>query len=204
MRNPGAIFYAKGEKVKFSSDLLECSLIDLSLLECPSISVDYLTQNCQNHLKGKNNFNKHCAKEKAIFYLNWLTNERETERGSTPVTEFNNLRFDYGGRESESFNFQRRNHKNWKEFLLRKVQLLLTEDEIRSFSHLVYYIEPFLLWRNQNVKNSTQGVLRDLLMSKHPVGEEIDKNDPSLPKEMQHLKEERVHKIVHYDKTETL
>ena len=36
-----------------------------------------------------------------------------------------------------------------------------------------------------------------LLMSKHPVGEEIDKNDPSLPKEIQHLvKEERVHKIV--------
>ena len=35
---------------------------------------------------------------------------------------------------------------------------------------------------------------RLLLMSKHPVGEEIDKNDPSLPKEIQHLvREERVH-----------
>ena len=46
---------------------------------------------------------------------------------------------------------------------------------------------------------------RLLLMLKHPVGEEIDKNDPSLPKEIQHLvKEERVHKIVHYDKTERL
>ena len=45
---------------------------------------------------------------------------------------------------------------------------------------------------------------RLLLMSKHSVGEEIDKNDPSLPKEIQYLvKEERVHKIVHYDKTET-
>ena len=44
---------------------------------------------------------------------------------------------------------------------------------------------------------------RLLLMSKHPVGEEIDKNDPSLPKEIQHLvKEKRMHKIVHYDKTE--
>ena len=42
-------------------------------------------------------------------------------------------------------------------------------------------------------------------MSKHPVGEEIDKNNPSLPKEIQHLeKEERSHKFVHYDKTEIL
>ena len=46
---------------------------------------------------------------------------------------------------------------------------------------------------------------RLLLMSKHSVGEEVDKNDPSLPKEMQHLvKEERVHKIVHNEKTEEL
>ena len=46
---------------------------------------------------------------------------------------------------------------------------------------------------------------RLLLMSKHPVGVEIDNNDPLLPKEVQHLvKEERVHKIDHYDKTERL
>ena len=47
--------------------------------------------------------------------------------------------------------------------------------------------------------------LRLLLMSKHRVGEEIDKNNPSLPKEIQHMvKEERVHKIAHYDKIERL
>ena len=44
-----------------------------------------------------------------------------------------------------------------------------------------------------------------LLMSKHPVGEEIYKNDPSLPKKVQHLvKKEGVHKIVLYNKTERL
>ena len=44
-----------------------------------------------------------------------------------------------------------------------------------------------------------------LLMSKHPVGEEIDKNNHSLPKEIQHLvKEERLHKVVHCNKTERL
>ena len=47
--------------------------------------------------------------------------------------------------------------------------------------------------------------LRLLFMSKHTVGEEIDKNDPSLPKEIQQLvKEEKKHKIVQYDKTERL
>ena len=46
---------------------------------------------------------------------------------------------------------------------------------------------------------------RLLLMSKHQVGEEIDKIDPSLPKEIQlSMKEERLHKIFHYNKTERL
>ena len=122
LRNLGAIFYAKGEqKVKFLSDLLECSIIDLSSLACPWISVNYFTQSCQNHSEGKNNFNKHCAKEKAIFYFNCLTNERGIDKsGSTLVTEFNNLRLDYGGRESESFSFQRGNHKNGKPIFTEK------------------------------------------------------------------------------------
>ena len=96
LRNPGAIFYAKGEeKVKFLSDLQECSIIDLNSLACPPISVNYFTQNCQNHSKGKNIFNKHCAKEKAIFYFILLTNERGIdESASTLITEFNNLRLD--------------------------------------------------------------------------------------------------------------
>ena len=122
LRNPGAIFYAKvEEKVNFLSDLLECSIIDLNSLACPSISLNYFRQNCQNHSKGKIIFNKHCAKEKAIFYFNLLTNEREIdEGGSTLVTEFNHLRLDYGGREYESFNFQRQNNKNRKPVFTEK------------------------------------------------------------------------------------
>ena len=139
--------------------MLECSVSDLNSLECPSISVNYNKKNCQSHSKGKNHFNKQCAKEKAIFYCNWLTIEREIDdSGSTPVTEFNKLCFDYGGRESESFNFQRRNHKTGNHFLQGKIKFLLTEDEICSFAHLVYYIEPFLQWRTQNVKTLTQSL----------------------------------------------
>ena len=126
--NPGAIFYTKGEeKVKFLSDLLECSIIDLNSLSCPSISVNYFTQNRQNHSNGKEYFQqmqKQVQKNKTIFYFNSLTNERGVdESGSTLVTEFNNLRLDYGGRESESFNFQRQNHKNGKPVFHKKVKL---------------------------------------------------------------------------------
>ena len=68
LRNLGAIFYAKGaDKVKFLSELLECPVIDLNSLGCPSISVNYFTQNCQNHSNCKNNFNKYWAKEKSHF-----------------------------------------------------------------------------------------------------------------------------------------
>ena len=142
--------------------MIECSIIDLNSFECPSISVNYFTQNCQYLSKGKNVFNKHCAKEKAIFYFNWLTNEWGIcESGSTLVTEFNNLRLDYGRREPESFNLQRRNHKKTEnQFLQKKVKLLLSDDEIRSFTHLVYYIEPFFQRGKQNVKNP-ESVLRD-------------------------------------------
>ena len=164
LRNPGAIFYAKGaEKVKFLSELLECPVIDLNSLECPSISVNYFTQNCQNHSKGKNIFNKHCAKEKAIFYFNWLTNERGIdESGGTVVTEFNNLCLDYGDGNLCLSISKDETIKTGNQFLQRKVKLLLTEDEIRSFTHLVY-IEPFLQWREQNVKKSTQGLSSETL-----------------------------------------
>ena len=208
LRNPVAIFYDKGEKkVKFLSDLLECSIIDLNSLACPSISVNYFTQNCQNHSKGKNIFDKHCAKEKAIFYFNWLTIERGIdEGGSALVTEFNNLRLDYG-EENLSLSISKdETIKTGNQFLKRKVKLLLTEDEICSFTHL--YIILNIFSGGESKMSKTQPTVwprRLLLMSKHPVGEEIDKNDPSLTKEIQHMvKEERVHKIVHYDKTERL
>ena len=55
------------------------------------------------------------------------------------------------------------NIKTGNQFLQRKGKLLLTEDEIRSFTHLVYYIEPFLQWRKQNVKNSTQSLSSETL-----------------------------------------
>ena len=53
--------------------------------------------------------------------------------------------------------------KTGNQFLQREIKLLLTEDEICSFTHLVYYIEPFLQWRKQNVKNSTRSLSSEIL-----------------------------------------
>ena len=52
--------------------------------------------------------------------------------------------------------------KTGNHFLQRKVKLLMTEDKTRSFN-LVYYIELFLQWRTQNVKNSTQSLSYETL-----------------------------------------
>ena len=59
LRNMAALFYAKGEeKVNFLSELLECSIIDLNSLECPSKFGNSFKGNCRNHSKGKKNFNE--------------------------------------------------------------------------------------------------------------------------------------------------
>ena len=44
-----------------------------------------------------------------------------------------------------------------------------------------------------------------LLLPKRPTGEEIQKDDPSLPEKIKELvRADRVHKIIHYAKTEGL
>ena len=65
-----------------------------------------------------------------------------------------------GDSYGESFNVQWRNHKIRKPISQRKVKLLLTEDEICSFTHLQYYIELFLQRRMQNVKKLNQESVR--------------------------------------------
>ena len=152
------------EKIKFLPDLLDCSLIDMNSLACPSISVNYFTQNCRNHSKGKNIFNKHFAKEKAIFYFNWLTIREELTKVEAPLSPSSTICALITGDGNLSISISKdETIKTGNQFLQRKVKLLLTEDEIRSFTFLVYYIEPFLQWRKQNVKNSTQSLSSETL-----------------------------------------
>ena len=114
LRNPRAVYYAKGlEKSQLLSELLDSPVIDLNTLECPNISYNFFTVNCRNHSSTQRGvFNNHCAREKTCFYFDWLTNEREIdESGSTLVSEFDYLRIDHEGGDTEPFNLQRRNNK---------------------------------------------------------------------------------------------
>ena len=64
LRNPGAIFYARGEeKVKFLSDLIEGSIIDLNSLACPSISELFYTK-LSKSFKGQKHFQQTLCKRK--------------------------------------------------------------------------------------------------------------------------------------------
>ena len=83
------------------------------------------------------------AREKTCFYFNWfwLTNEGGIgESGSALVSEFDVLRFYHEGRDTEHFNLQRRSNKNGTQTRPKKVRVLLTEEEIRSITHLVFSI----------------------------------------------------------------
>ena len=142
-----------------------------------------------------------------MFYFNWLTNERGIDEVEAPLSPISTISALITGDGNLSLSISKdETIKTGNQFSQRKVKLLLTKDEFRPFNHLVYYIAPFRQCRKQNVKNSTQSLSSETLTGvEHPVGEEIDTNYPSLPKEIQHLvKEERVNKIVHYNKTERI
>ena len=108
LRNPSAVYYAKGlEKSQLLSELLDSPVIDLNTLERPNISYNFFPVNCRNHSSTQRDvFNNPCAREKACFYFDWSTNERGIdESGSTLVSEFDYLRIDHEGGDTEPFNF---------------------------------------------------------------------------------------------------
>ena len=71
----------------------------------------------------------------------------------------------------------------------RKVSVLLTEEEIRSVTHSVFYVEPFIQWRKK-----MPNCQRKSLASETPIDiktsnwlKKVDKNDKMLPEEIQKL-----------------
>ena len=116
--------------------------------------------NCGNHSSTQRGiFKNHCAREKACFYFDWLNNERGIdESGSTLVSEFDYLRLEHKGGDTEPFNLQGEAIKSGTQIRQKKVRVLLTEEEIRSITHLVFYIELSIQWRKQNVGFSTQSL----------------------------------------------
>ena len=164
LRNQGAIFYAKGEEeVKFLSDLLEISITDLNTLACPSISVNYFTLNCQNHSKAKT-FSRNIVQKKRPYSISTdLQMREELTKVEAPLSPSSTICALITGDGNLSLSISKdETIKTGNQFLQRKVKLLLTEDEIRSFTHLVYYIEPFSsVEKAECHKFNPESVLRD-------------------------------------------
>ena len=98
LRIPEAKFYEKvSEKTKLLTELLERPVIDLNDLGCPEILNKKNKTHCSNHFvwqRGEH-LQNHCAREKSIFYFNWLTIERGIDQaGGTIISEFNDLCLD--------------------------------------------------------------------------------------------------------------
>ena len=77
------------------------------------------------------------------------------ESGNSFVSEFDYLRLDHKKGDTDPFKLQGGNNTQIRP---REVRVLLTEEEIRWITQLVFYIERFIQWRKQKVGLSTQSV----------------------------------------------
>ena len=96
LRNPGAVFYAKGkEKTEFLAKYLDRKIENLDDLGCPRVENLYFKNypSCNKHIPHYNSRN-HCALKKTKVFYDWLKNEQQreiSESGDIPITKFNAL-----------------------------------------------------------------------------------------------------------------
>ena len=96
LRNPGAVFYAKGkEKTEFLAKYLDRKIENLDDLGCPRVE-NLCFKNypsCNKHIPHYNSRN-HCPLKKTKVFYDWLKNEQQreiSESGDIPITKFNAL-----------------------------------------------------------------------------------------------------------------
>ena len=84
MRNPKAVYYAKGQK-KFLANVLDCKVINLDLIGCPNFdargNISKIANNCENHYTSRiaaKSLN-HCARRKVNVFFNWLKEQANDE-----------------------------------------------------------------------------------------------------------------------------
>ena len=91
MRNPGAVFYAKGkEKTEFLAKYLDRKVEKLNDLGCPWVEKLFFKNylKCNRHIPHYNSRN-HCASKKSKVFYDWLKNEQQreiNESGDIPIT----------------------------------------------------------------------------------------------------------------------
>ena len=87
MRNPSAIFYAKGkEKTEFLAKYLDRKVENLDDLECPWVE-NFSFKNypsCNRHIPHYNS-NNCCAPKKSKVFYDWLKNEQQREISKSGV-----------------------------------------------------------------------------------------------------------------------
>ena len=79
LRNPKAVYYAKGkEKSEFFSNLLDCKVINLNLIACSKIYArgnnSKIVNICENHYPSRiaRELWNNCARRKRKLLFNWL------------------------------------------------------------------------------------------------------------------------------------
>ena len=100
LRNPNAVFYAKGkEKADFLSNYLDRKVVNLDDLGCPRVEQLYFKNfvNCNKHLPHHNSKN-HYALKKSKAFFDWLKNECQQrasgESGDIHISKFSSLCLD--------------------------------------------------------------------------------------------------------------
>ena len=87
LRNPKAVYYAKGqEKSEFLANLLDCKVFNLDLIGCPKFDDRgnnlKIAKNCENHYPSRTagKLLNHCALRKVNFFFNWLKEQANDEQ----------------------------------------------------------------------------------------------------------------------------
>ena len=100
LRNPNAIFYAKGkEKADFLSKYLDRKVVNLDDLGSPRVEQLYFKNfvNCNKHLPHHNSKN-HCALKKSKAFYDWSKSECQQrasgENGDIHISKFSSLCLD--------------------------------------------------------------------------------------------------------------
>ena len=100
LRNPNAVFYAKGkEKADFLSKYLDRKVVNLDDLGCARVEQLYFKNfvNCNKHLPHHNSKN-HCALKKSKAFFDWLKNECQQrasgESGDIHISKLSSLCLD--------------------------------------------------------------------------------------------------------------
>ena len=162
LRNPGAVFYAKGkEKTEFLAKYLDRKIENLDDLGCPRVENLYFKNypSCNKHIPHYNSRN-HCALKKTKVFYDWLKNEQQreiSESGDIPITKFNALCVD-DSRDDIKISLTRIERIDCSgQIVQRKEQVIISEEELSTLKRFFPVIDQFVYFqRFKFIRNVSQ------------------------------------------------